>query len=105
MVGSEAVREVRAVPPSQAGGHGDATVGVDGVDSLYATDDAYADTVAFYDRSLASGAFQVNKRLTTTDATIWAVRTPKGTTAFIAVHRTTPTTVEMVDLTAERSAQ
>jgi hypothetical protein len=93
LTASVEVSEVRAFPEEAV----EDTAAVDGRARSYQTQQTYLDTVGFFDRSLSTGGFQVAGRAATTEATVWSVRCPGGERAHIAVRRTSPTTVEIVE--------
>lgn len=72
-------------------------IAVEGVDRTYSSDLAYGDVVTFFDESLAKGGFTTTRREATSDVTAWGVRCPGGEIAHVAVRKTSPTTVEIVE--------
>jgi hypothetical protein len=96
--GTTSVSEIRAFPEESKSGTVEAAVGVAGADSVYEAGKSYADTVSFYDQSLKSSCFGIDKRTPGQTSTIWSVHTPSGVPARIAVRNTHPPTVEIVEV-------
>ncbi len=100
------VTQIRAFPDEAKvaagqGGQGEeATVAIAAraLDRDYASNMPYQDVVGYLDRSLQGGGYTVSHRMTTADATFWAVRLPDGTPARVAARMGTPTTIEVVTL-------
>ena len=79
------------------GGAAEETIASYGTDRRYDSDLSYADTVFFFDGSLATYGFQNVRRTTTPGATLWSVACAGGGMFRIAVRNATPPTIEVVE--------
>ena len=93
LTASMAVREIRAFPEETT----IETIGVEGLDRVYQTKLSYRAAVRFFDRALSTGGIEASDRTATATATLWSVRCPGGERAHVAVRKTTPTTIEVVE--------
>jgi hypothetical protein len=99
LLGSATVMEVRAFPEQQVAAgqqQGEMAVGAQATDRAYATDLSYDDAVSFYNDTFKAKNFATTGHEVNENGTFWAVRSPDGTVAKVAVRRTTPTTIEIV---------
>jgi hypothetical protein len=96
LTASMTLREIRAFPEETT----DETVAVEGLSRTYQTKLSYRAAVRFFDRTLGAGGFEASDRTATEAATVWSVRCPRGEHAHVAVRKTTPTTIEVVEASA-----
>ncbi len=108
LVGSSTVDEIRAFPelysrsPAVDGQPAkEKLVGVEGVDRVFETHRSYAATVAYFDARFRRGGYRTQARVETATATAWSVKRPDGTVAQAAVRDTTPTSIELTEVTTE----
>jgi len=112
LVGSALVDEIRAFPELSA--HNGAAqqtspakekiVGVEGIDRVFEIDRPFGDTVASLDTEFKQSGFRRLARVETPSATAWSVKRPDGSVANAVVRNTTPTTIELTELSAAQSA-
>jgi hypothetical protein len=105
LVGSDTVARIHAFPEEPAGTWGDdraADTSIDarGTDRVFESKASYDIVLAYIDRSLSKDGIQSTLRVATDRATIWSVRSPGGERLRVAVRNTSPTTIEIVEVTA-----
>jgi hypothetical protein len=106
MTSSVAVGEIRAFPEEvdQTSGNVEGALAVGGTDRVYQSTTKYRDAVGFFDELLSKNGFQTTHRKATKTATLWAVQSPGGGVAHIAVRDTKPITIEIVEANAMQSS-
>ena len=103
LVGSAVVDEVRSFPEL---GQGKKTLqqetqaGVAGIDRIYEIDRSHAETIAYFDDWFKATGSRIVSRVQTRSATAWRVKRPDGNVANAVVRNTSPTTIELTEVSA-----
>jgi hypothetical protein len=92
LMASVSMDEVRAFPEEKY----EATVAVEGFGRAYRTKLSYPAAVRFFERRLGTGGFETSVRTVTAQANVWSIRCAGGERAHVAVRKTVPTTIEVV---------